>query len=175
MESASLNFLPMKPKCIGASSVYINKYLDDKYGKEISKINERISQIDEERTQLKTDYETYYFMYTSSIKKAFEENKKEFEICKWDSGSSFDSQKNTGFHFGFAENKSSISSRKDNAFSFGSAENNGLTLTEIKSMRILAAENIRNELNDKGYCATFVNRQNKDDLRNETIFIVKFE
>lgn len=175
MESTNLNFLPAKPKCAESHLAYIDKYLNDKYGKELSKINERISQINDEKTQLKKDYETYYLMYTSSIKKAFEENKKEFEICKWDNKSSSDFQKNTGFSFGFENNESSISSQNGSIFSFGCTKNTGLTTTEIKSMRMVAAENIRNELNDKGYHAEFVDRRNKDDSCNETVFIVKFE
>lgn len=45
-------------------------------------------------------YETYYLMYTNSIKKAFEENKKEFEICKWNNKSSVGSQNGSVFLFG---------------------------------------------------------------------------
>lgn len=81
MESPNLNFLPVKTNLIETPFTNIDKYLDDKYAKELVEINKRISQMETEREKLKTSYETYYFLYTNSIKKAFEENKKELEIC----------------------------------------------------------------------------------------------
>jgi hypothetical protein len=135
MESSNLNFLPAKTNSIETPFTTIDKYLDDKYTKELEEINKRISQMDSEKMQLKTTYEKYYSMYTNSMKTTFERNEKEFEICI--------PSINTIW------NKS--------------------TKVQIDSMQRLAVENIKQEITDKGYNATFTPKylggQNEDDCR----------